>query len=190
MILEIDPNLIDNFRDKVHDHNDFIRIHFVDYKMKNGVKGKDIWSKICSCMDWLTVAVEGIEIPKYNENMNLASLDFTHFLVTIDMIVESVNHLWLAIGQTIDIKQPYLNDRSIFKARVFEREYTDEKYVKELRSWFGVHAVNGNEVSWMVLIREFVFLVVGQGHFMMENFHFSYIQTIEGLRGDMVAERV
>lgn len=147
MISELDPNLIHNFRKKVHDHNNFVRIYFADYKDRNGVEGKDVWSKVCSCMDWLTVAVEGITIPQEKKNMNLSSLEFTHFLVTIDMIVESVNHLWLSIGEATKIKQPYLKDKSIFQATVFDREYTDETYVKELRSWFGVHAVNGNKVK-------------------------------------------
>lgn len=147
MIPELDPKLCHNFREKVHDYNDFVRVYFADYKERNDTEGKDVWSKICSCMDWLTVAVEGIAIPQEKNNMNLASLEFTHFLVTIDMIVESVNHLWLSLGQAAKIKQPYLNDKSIFQATVFDREYTDEKYVKELRSWFGVHAVNGNKVK-------------------------------------------
>ena len=60
MISELKPEIIHTFRNKVHEHNDFIRLYFVDYKPKNNIEGKDIWSKICSCMDWLTVAVEGI----------------------------------------------------------------------------------------------------------------------------------
>lgn len=148
MVPELDPELIHNFRNKVHDYNDFTRIFFVDYKTSNDIDGKDIWSKICSCMDWLTVSVEGIEKPeKKLNNMNIASLKFTHFLVTIDMIVEAVNHLWLAIGQVNKVTQPFLKDRSVFKGREFDRDYTDEEYFKEIRSWFGVHAVNGNIVE-------------------------------------------
>jgi hypothetical protein len=148
MVPELDPEIIHNFRNKVHDYNDFTRIFFVDYKASNNIDGKDIWSKICSCMDWLTVSVEGIEKPEKDpKNMNIASLKFTHFLVTIDMIVEAVNHLWLAIGQVNKVKQPYLKDRSVFMGREFDRNYTDEEYFKEIRSWFGVHAVNGNVVE-------------------------------------------
>jgi len=146
MVPELDPTLIDKFRSKVHDNNEFVRLFFVDYGSHHGVEGKDIWSKICSCMDWLTVAVEEIEYPLV-KNSNQASLRFTHFLVTIDMIVEAVNHLWLSIGQVNKIKQPYLKNRDIFKGNEFGWEYTDEKYFKEIRSWFGVHAVNGNEVE-------------------------------------------
>ncbi|WP_338786278.1 hypothetical protein [Metabacillus sp. FJAT-53654] len=147
MVPELDPKIIYDFRTRVHENNDFIRLYFVDYKAKSNVEGKDIWSKICSCMDWLTVSVEGIEKPEKYSNMNIASLKFTHFLVTIDMIVEAVNHLWLSIGQVNNVKQPYIDDRSIFNGREFDRDYTDEKYFKEIRSWFGVHAVNGNKVE-------------------------------------------
>ncbi|MEI4828660.1 hypothetical protein WAX78_04245 [Bacillus sp. FJAT-53711] len=147
MVPELDPKIIYDFRRKVHEQNEFVRLYFVDYKAKNNIEGKDIWSKICSCLDWLTVSVEGIEKPEKNSNMNLVSLKFTHFLVTIDMVVEAVNHLWLAIGQATNVKQPYIDDQSIFNAREFNRNNTDEKYFKEIRSWFGVHAVNGNEVE-------------------------------------------
>lgn len=147
MIHELDPKLINDFRRKVHDNNEFVRIFFADYKSSSDIEGIDIWSKICSCMDWLTVAVEGIERPKHDSNMNKTSLEFTHFIVTIDMIVEAINHLWLSIGQVTKAKQPYIKDRSIFKKKEFGRDYTDEKYVKEIRSWFGVHSVNGNEVE-------------------------------------------
>lgn len=146
MVPQLDPNIIYGFRSKVHEHNEFIRLFFEDYKTNKIIEGKDIWSKICSCMDWLTVSIEGIEKPEKNSNMNITSLKFTQFLVTIDMIVEGVNHLWLAIGQPNNVKQPYIKDRSIFNGREFDRDYTDEKYFKEIRSWFGVHAVNGNEV--------------------------------------------
>ncbi|ALC83911.1 MULTISPECIES: hypothetical protein [Bacillus] len=147
MIPELNPKLIDEFRDKVNSKRGFVRHFFVNYKRSSSTEGKDVWSKICSCMDWLTVAVKGIEKPKLKKKMLLTSLEFTHFLVTIDMIIEAVNQLWLAIGQETKGKQPYINDRSIFQKREFNKDYTDEKYVKQIRSWFGVHAVNGNEVD-------------------------------------------
>ncbi len=147
MISELEPEIVDAFREKTHENNDFIRMYFVDYKSENDIEGKDIWSKICSCMDWLTVAVEGIEKPNENKNMNVASLKFTQFLISIDMIIEAVNHLWISIGTVNNVKQPYLNDRSVFDGQEFNKKYTDEKYFKEIRSWFGVHAVNGNEVK-------------------------------------------
>ncbi|MEK4626566.1 hypothetical protein MKY06_30175 [Priestia sp. FSL P4-0332] len=147
MLPELNPQLIHDFRKKVHENNNFVCQYFVNFKSKYDEEGKDVWSKICSCMDWLTVAIEGIERPKINKNMNCSSLEFTHFLVTIDMIIEAITHLWMAIGGATKSKQPYIEDRSIFQATEFDRKYTDEKYIKEIRSWFGVHAVNGNEVQ-------------------------------------------
>lgn len=145
MLPQLDVKLINDFRSKVHDHNDFIRVYFVDYHGNNDNEGIDIWSKICSCMDWLTVAIEGIELPEESSNMNVNSLKFTHFLVTIDMIVEAVTHLWKSIGSVNNIDQPFINSNDIFSAKEFGRNYSDEKYFKEIRSWFGVHSVNGNQ---------------------------------------------
>lgn len=144
MISEINPNLVREFRGKVHENNDFIRCYFVEFKQNSNKEGKDIWSKICSCMDWLTVAADAIEKPKRHKNANYTSLEFTHFITTIDMIVEAINHLWLAIGEATKTKQPYIKDRSIFQKKEFDKELTDEAYFKEIRAWFGIHAVNGN----------------------------------------------
>ncbi|HFU6605798.1 TPA: hypothetical protein ACGPFX_005559 [Bacillus pacificus] len=68
-------------------------------------------------MDWLTVAADAIEEPKRHKNANYTSLKFTHFITTIDMIVEAINHLWLAIGAATKTKQPYIKDRSIFQKK-------------------------------------------------------------------------
>ncbi|WP_254661068.1 hypothetical protein [Bacillus wiedmannii] len=69
MIPEIKPELVDEFRRKVHENNNFIACYFTEYK------GRNVWSKICSCMDWLTVASEGLEIPTERNNMNKAALE-------------------------------------------------------------------------------------------------------------------
>lgn len=138
VIQKIDPELSRKFRDKVHDHNEFVRLYFVDFN------GKDIWSKICSCMDWLDVAVDGLELPVQHSNMNVTSLSFTHFIVTLDMIFESIKNMWISFQQAINVKYPYENDFSIFNANEFGKSFSDEEYFKKIRAWFGVHAVNGN----------------------------------------------
>ncbi|MCC3358197.1 hypothetical protein [Bacillus sp. REN16] len=66
MVPELNPDLINNFRGKVHDHDDFIRLYFADYKTKNSIEGKDIWSKICACMDLLLSDLKSI-IPAYQK---------------------------------------------------------------------------------------------------------------------------
>lgn len=147
MNLEIDPKLAYKFKEKVHGNNDFVRCYFVDFKQNKNNESNDIWSKICSCMDWLTVAAEGIEIPQQSKNMNKSALEFTHFLITIDMIIEAINNLWLSIGAATKVKQPYKKDNSIFKGYEFGRNFTDEEYFKAIRAWFEVHSVNGNEIE-------------------------------------------
>lgn len=136
---KMNPELVHKFRSKVHENNNFVESYFTEF---NGV---NVWSKICSCMDWLTVATEGLEIPKERNNMNKAALEFTHFIVTMDMILEAIEGLWVSIGPAINKKQPYLKDKNIFRAEVFEKELTDRAFFKAIRSWFGVHSVNGNE---------------------------------------------
>ncbi|MEC0036098.1 hypothetical protein P4L29_16755 [Bacillus cereus] len=145
MIPEINPELARRFRSKVHENNDFIRCYFTEYKIKRDEPGIDIWSKICSCMDWLTVATEGLEKPKYSKNMNKSALEFTHFLITIDMILEAIDNLWKSISPAINKKRPYINDNRIFQAEEFGKKFNDEDYFKEIRAWFGIHSVNGNE---------------------------------------------
>jgi hypothetical protein len=141
VIHELNPELSNAFRNKVHDNDDFIRIFFSDFY------GKDIWSKICSCMDWLDVSVQGIKLPVPHKSMNITSLEFTHFIVTIDMIFESIKHLWSSLSLATGIDYPFGGDRNVFVAYEFDKEWTDDAYFKNIRAWFGVHAVNGNKVQ-------------------------------------------
>ncbi|WP_018924401.1 hypothetical protein [Salsuginibacillus kocurii] len=141
MISSLDPNLSKKFRDKVHDHGEFVRLYFHE------LNGKDIWSKICSCMDWLDVSIHGLELPSHHESMNITSLRFTHFIVTIDMIYESITNLWTSFEEVTDFKYPYKYDSSIFNANEYGENLYDDDYFKLIRAWFGIHAVNGNKVN-------------------------------------------
>ncbi|MCU5622066.1 hypothetical protein OCA99_20675 [Bacillus cereus] len=144
MIPEIKPELVDELRRKVHENNNFVACYFTEYN------GKNVWSKICSCMDWLTVATEGLEIPKEDKNMNKAALEFTHFIVTIDMILEAIEGLWSSIvPESQEDKEliPHYKDKSIFQAEEFGEKLTDRDFFKEIRAWFGIHSVNGNKTK-------------------------------------------
>ncbi|MCQ2009290.1 MAG: hypothetical protein ABF629_04220 [Sporolactobacillus sp.] len=146
MIPELDPSLANKFRNKVNEHN-FIRLYFAEYADEVNREEKDVWSKICSCMDWLNVTVEGIEKPIKSKHQNMDSLHFAHFLTTVDMMLEAIKNAWLSINLATKHKRPYIKDRSIFHACEFGRSYSDEAYFKEIRAWFGIHSVNGNEVK-------------------------------------------
>lgn len=142
MSVESNQELVDDLIKKIHGNNNFMRLYFTEYK-KEDEEPSNIWSKICSCMNWLTIGTEGLEIPKESTDMNKAALEFTHFLVTIDMILEAIEGLWISIGK----KQPNIKDRSIFQANELGKKLTDREYFKAIRAWFGIHSVNGNETK-------------------------------------------
>ncbi|MBO0589402.1 hypothetical protein [Sporosarcina sp. E16_8] len=139
MIAELDGELTKKFRSFVNSNNSYVRIYSTQNKDANA------WSKICSCMDWLDVAIEGIKEPVLDRNMNKSSLNFAHFLIDIDMIIESIENLWLAFSSVFKKIKEYKSDSNeIFNAFEFGKPYTDREYFKEVRAWFGIHAVNGN----------------------------------------------
>lgn len=78
-----------------------------------------MWNVICSAMDWIEVAVEGIPyIELKHQNQNVASLNLMQLICAMDLIVESVQQLYRVFNQDY----PYRNDKSIFK-----NEKTDDK---------------------------------------------------------------
>lgn len=148
MSSKLDPKIILEFRNKINDNNFFVMHYFCDFLIKDQKTRKDLWSKICSCMDWITVATTGINKPIFNtKDMNLASLQFAHFIVTIDIIVEGTVNLWRVFESEINKPYPLRGDKSIFNVEVFGKKVSDDEYFKQLRSWFGIHSVNGNQVK-------------------------------------------
>lgn len=145
MIHELDTDLVHRLREKINSNNNFVKHFFINFKKHDREEGKDIWSKICSCVDWLDVAVEAIEKPRQCKSANYTTLEFTHFITTIDMILEAIDNLWTSI----DVEHPLINDRSIFQKQGFDKkgcitDCSDKEYFKEIRAWFGIHSVNGN----------------------------------------------
>ncbi|MCU5085404.1 hypothetical protein OCA23_18895 [Bacillus cereus] len=58
--------------------------------------------------------------------------------------------MWVSIGPAINKKAPNLKDKNIFQAEVFGKKLTDRAFFKTVRSWFGVHSVNGNEEKVLI----------------------------------------
>lgn len=120
--------LINKFRNQINDNH-----HYVLNKYRD-VKGKNFWNVICSAMDWIEVAVDGIPfIELKHKNQNVASLNLMQLICAMDLIVESIQQLY----RVFDQNYPYRNDKSIFKS-----EKTDDNYFKHIRAMFGVHPVN------------------------------------------------
>jgi len=125
---QLDRDLIRQFRNKMNDD-----YHYVLHKHYD-VNGKNLWNVICSAMDWIEVAVDGIpHIQLASKNQNVASLNLMQLICTLDLVVESVKQLYRAFN----LRYPYRNEHS-----VFNDTKTDDSYFKHIRAMFGVHPVN------------------------------------------------
>ncbi|HAK1274665.1 TPA: hypothetical protein H1128_001867 [Listeria monocytogenes] len=65
---KFDPKVIKQCRNTINGNNNFIRFHFVEYSTTSDKEKKNLWSKICSCMDWIEVALAGLqEYPQFSK---------------------------------------------------------------------------------------------------------------------------
>lgn len=137
--ININPDLIDKFRDKVNENHMF-------YALYRNNDGKNKWNIVCSAMDWLTVVSKGITQINIKSDSGFAtnhllSLNYMQYIVAIDILLESIKQLY----RVLDGKDNYpLNkDKSVFK----QSEISDDKYFKHIRAVFGTHPVNLNSVD-------------------------------------------
>ncbi|KAF0825759.1 hypothetical protein KIS1582_0432 [Cytobacillus firmus] len=140
MSININEKLISLFRKEVN-------IEFFSEKFKN-VNGKNHWNIICSAMDWITLAAEGL--PSINVNPkgfgynHLDTLNLMQYIITIDVMVDSINQLFRVIdGIKKDKDLPLANDRTIFK----QTKVSDFNYFKHIRAVFSTHPVNLTSVD-------------------------------------------
>ncbi len=85
---KIDIELITKFRDKVNSNSSFV---FQKYKNLNE---KNQWNIICSCMDWISVAVRNINNMKNdNSNIDVLSMQTYLYISSIDIIFEAIKQL-------------------------------------------------------------------------------------------------
>ncbi|MEH7574407.1 hypothetical protein V7176_23010, partial [Cytobacillus firmus] len=138
--ININEKLISLFRKEVN-------IEFFSEKFKN-VNGKNHWNIICSAMDWITLAAEGL--PSINVNPkgfgynHLDTLNLMQYIITIDVMVDSINQLFRVIdGIKKDKDLPLANDRTIFK----QTKVSDFNYFKHIRAVFSTHPVNLTSVD-------------------------------------------
>ena len=131
---KLSPKLINDFRKKANENWAVYHI----YKEHNG---KDLWGLICSAMDWITVAIDGIDISLLSgDNSNEASIKMMTFLSCIDVMWEGISQLYRVLYDTG--KVPLKDDRTVFN----DKEKTDNEYFKVIRAIFMAHPVNLNNV--------------------------------------------
>jgi hypothetical protein len=137
--IEIDIDLIEDFRNKVNE-NDFFRIKF------QNVKGKNYWNLICSAMDWISVAATGLPNIKLNpEGMgydHLETLNLMQYILTIDILAESIIQLYRVIGEERQ-NYPLHDNKEVFN----HNKLSDDKYFKHIRAVFSTHPVNLNSLD-------------------------------------------
>lgn len=126
--------LIEKFRNTVN-RKDFVLFKYQD------ANGKNHWHAICSCMDWITVAVRSINLlgmlPK---DIDMKVMHIYSLISYIDILNESITTLHSVLvlnGRRHE--SPFKNDKSIFGG---EEEKDDNEYFTELRARFGAHPVN------------------------------------------------
>lgn len=133
MGLQLDQNLIRNFRDSVN-QNDFILSKFKE------IDGKNKLNIIYSSMDWLNVVVEGlasIEIKEGGLGYNhVNTISLMQYLVTIDLITESIKQLYRVLDDLSNY--PFKDSNIIFN----QKNVNDDDYFKHLRAVFSTHPVN------------------------------------------------
>lgn len=129
----MDNKLLHEFRSKVNEDGMILHI----YRNKNR---KNKWSVLCSAMDWIEVALEGIDpalLTKGNDNKS--SIRMVTFISCIDILWEAIQQIHRVLFDTNKI--PLKNDNSIFKQTV-----DDNTYFKTIRACFAAHPVNLQKV--------------------------------------------
>ena len=130
---KINNDLITKFRDKVNSNS-----YFVLHKYGN-VENKNQWNIICSCMDWISVAIESLnDLKKDDSNIDIQSMQIFSYISSIDIIVEAVQQLHRVIINRTSV--PFKGEKSIFLDNTSNKD--DNHYFKHIRAVFGAHPVN------------------------------------------------
>lgn len=125
--------LLLEFRDKVNEGG--IMLHIFRNK-----DNRNQWSILCSAMDWIEVALEGIDTSLLSRgNNNRSSIKMITFISCIDILWESIQQIHRVLFNTRKI--PFNDDKSIFN-----QEVSDNIYFKTIRACFAAHPVNLQDV--------------------------------------------
>ncbi|MCG3086382.1 hypothetical protein [Sporosarcina cyprini] len=133
MSFQLKKSVIKDFRNTISGNNFFVLNRYRNHE------GKNKWNIICSAMDWIEVAVEGMPaIDLKHSNANVLSLNFMQLVCAMDLVKEAIDQLF----RVFSVTYPYTNDSS-----VFNNEVSDDSYFKHVRAVFGTHPVNLKGVS-------------------------------------------
>jgi hypothetical protein len=124
----LDSSLLENFKQAVSDHDDFLINTYSNYN------GKNLWSLICSAKDWLSVSVNGLPYIDLNHSHDdVRSLNVLQLITTYDIVLQSIEQL----HRVFEMDYPLKKDDSVFNASV-----PDDAYFAQIRACFGAHPVD------------------------------------------------
>lgn len=124
------------FREKANGHM------FLLAKYSN-TNGKDLWSCICSAMDWIDVGVQYIEKFQPSGRHGLQNcIEIYSFITAIDIVYQSIARLFWVLqknGEDGTRKhKPFFQTKGCFSA-VKNHSLTDDQFFKEIRACCGAH---------------------------------------------------
>ncbi|GMK39064.1 hypothetical protein PCCS19_21180 [Paenibacillus sp. CCS19] len=124
----LDSSLLEEFRQALSDHDDFLINTYSNYN------GKNLWSLICSAKDWLSVSVNGLPYIDLNHSHDdVRSLNVLQLITTYDIVLQSIEQL----HRVFEMEYPLKKDDSVFNAAV-----PDDAYFAQIRACFGAHPVD------------------------------------------------
>lgn len=123
----LNQRLIKDFRDKM---NESLVLHV--FRDRNG---RAEWNVICSAVDWIETAVEGIDTDSLSrENSSLASIRMITFISCVDILWNGVLQLHRVFADRDT--EPFKTDSTVFNARC-----SDNIQWKTIRAIFAAHPV-------------------------------------------------
>ena len=133
--MKINDELIVNFRKNVNSNSGFV------YQTYHNINGKNLWGLICSCMDWISVAIRFLsKHPRFHKDIDVRVMQLYSYISAIDIVFEAINQLDRAILKSSQI--PFDGKSAVFKNNILGLD--DNNYFKEIRAMFGAHPVNLN----------------------------------------------
>lgn len=134
----IDDTLITDFRDVVNER-DFAYSYFINRN------GKNQFSPICSCMDWISVSVRYLmNFPKLSEDIDVKAMQVYSLISSIDITVEALQQLHRIIESDHKLTRwPFSKSVDVFKNKTpYLSSEDDDAYFKSIRAIFGAHPTN------------------------------------------------
>jgi len=135
ILSQVDDELITRFREAVNDNHMFV---FHAYSNRNG---KNQWNPICSCMDWISVAIRSIYgAPLFSKDIDVKVMQIYSLISSIDIVNESIISLHSIFKSEKGRLSPFKGTENCFENKSISCD--DDTYFKEIRARFGAHPIN------------------------------------------------